>query len=237
MKTVSFICCRAGSKGLPGKNAKSFLGVPLIQRTIMQSNTCSFIHKTYVSTDCPSLSSMAKEAGASVPFLRPMELARDDSSELDSWKHMASFLLDNGELEEDDFAVILPVTSPLRLVSDIDQAIRHAQSGNFDLVIGVSAAQKNPFFNMVVQNEEGLFSVVSKPDAPISRRQDCVPVFDITTFFYVQKVSRILKIEHVLEGKVGGVIVPRRRSIDIDDLFDFEIAELIAERDGLNDDS
>ncbi|SVA92983.1 uncharacterized protein METZ01_LOCUS145837, partial [marine metagenome] len=89
---VALICARGGSKGLPGKNLKILDGDPLIVRAINQTKQIERIERVLVSTDCEDIAEVATSAGAEVPFMRPSELAEDDSPEWEVWRHTVKYL-------------------------------------------------------------------------------------------------------------------------------------------------
>ena len=79
MKYIALICARGGSKGLPGKNIKLLNGIPLIGWSIKAALQTERISRVIVSTDSLDIAKVAKEYGAEVPFIRPKELAEDNS--------------------------------------------------------------------------------------------------------------------------------------------------------------
>ena len=87
MKSVAFIFARGGSKGLPGKNIRPLAGKPLIAWSIEHALAVSRIDSVIVSTDSLEIATVAREYGAAVPFLRPVELSGDDCSEWLAWRH------------------------------------------------------------------------------------------------------------------------------------------------------
>ena len=223
-KHTAFIFARGGSKGLPDKNILEIGGVPLIAWSIKHAKSCSSIERVIVSTDSEKIKTVALEYGADVPFMRPVELATDTASELDAWRHAIK------ELERIDGAypeiiISLPATSPLRIPSDIDRALERYSEGDVDVVIGVTPAHRNPYFNMVSIDNDNHVHVIGGQAGKIIRRQDAPEVFDITTIVYVAKTEYILKCGSLFSGSVGAILIPNERAIDIDSQFDFDIAE------------
>lgn len=119
---LALIPARGGSKGLPNKNILECAGKPLIQWTISAALDVNLIDDVLVSTDSVEIAEIAKRAGASVPFLRPKELATDDSSIVDSIKHAWKNHLDSRGRRY-DYVVLLQPTSPLRTAAHIKNAI------------------------------------------------------------------------------------------------------------------
>jgi CMP-N-acetylneuraminic acid synthetase len=225
-KHTAFIFARGGSKGLPDKNILEIGGVPLIAWSIKHAKSCSSIERVIVSTDSEKIKSVALEYGADVPFMRPAELATDTASEIDAWRHAIK------ELERIDGAypeiiISLPATSPLRIPSDIDRALERYSEGDVDVVIGVTPAHRNPYFNMVNFDNNRHVHIVGNQISGIERRQDAPEVFDITTVVYIANSSYVLNSASLFTGRVGAIHIPQERSIDIDTPYDFAVAKLM----------
>ena len=224
MSCIAGIFARGGSKGLPGKNIKTFHGKPLIAWSIECALSVPRIDRVIVSTDSPEIAQIALEYGADVPFLRPQSLATDDSPELLSWQHLLRFVETEQKLLPDLF-LSLPATSPLRLISHVERCIDTLLSGDFDSVITVSDAYRNPFFNMVQEDRQKTVRLVSKLPSTIYRRQDAPKVYDVSTIAYAASPKFVLNNISLFSGRMGFVTVPRERSIDIDTILDFQLAE------------
>lgn len=228
MKTVAFIFARGGSKGLLGKNVLPLCGKPMIAWSIAHAKAVERIERVIVSTDDEAIATVAREYGAETPFLRPAELARDDSPEWLAWRHALIYLQENGGLP--DAMVSVPVTAPLREPTDIERCLDVFETGDADVVVTVSEAHRSPYFNMVRQNEDGTVGLVIAPAAKVVRRQDVPAVFDMATVAYVAAPHFVLTREAMFEGRVRAVSVPAERAIDIDTLLDFQIAECLMKR-------
>jgi len=226
--TTAFIFARGGSKGLPGKNIKPLAGKPLIGWAIEQALAVPQIGRVIVSTDDPAISDVAKAFGALVPFIRPDSLAGDTSSEWDAWRHALNFLQDQEGKLPDPF-VSVPATSPLRLPLDIESCIELYAEGDSDMVIAVTEAHRNPWFNMVRTREDGTVVPVIAGEGVV-RRQDAPEVHDITTLAYVANPHYVLKKRGLFTGRVRAAVVPVERSIDIDTQYDFDIANYLMEK-------
>jgi len=229
MDFVAFIFARGGSKGLPDKNIKILAGKPLIAWSIEHAKSIPLIRRVIVSTDSKRIAEVAREFGAEVPFLRPSELAQDDSPEWASWQHAVQFLSETEGMMPDGM-VSIPCTSPLRSVLDIENCLLEFKNNKPDAVITVSDAHRNPWFNMVKLSPEGYSELVIPPNDNIFRRQDAPHVFDMTTVAYVVKPSFILSNTSIFSGQVRAVKVPLDRAMDIDTQFDFDIAEFLMNR-------
>jgi N-acylneuraminate cytidylyltransferase len=224
MKTVAFIFARGGSKGLPGKNIRPLGGKPLIAWSIEHARAVPRIERVIVSTDSDEIAKVARQYGAEVPFMRPEELARDDSPEWLAWRHALNYLIEaEGSLPE--LMVSIPATAPLRLPLDIENCLDEYQKGKADMVISVTDAHRSPYFNMVKENADGTVALVMPPTAALTRRQDAPSVYDMTTVAYVVQPEFVLMHQSHFEGRVRAVHVPLERAIDIDTLMDFKMAE------------
>jgi N-acylneuraminate cytidylyltransferase len=230
MKTVAFIFARSGSKGLPNKNRKLFAGKPLIAYSIEQALATKRIERVIVSTDSNEIAKVALDFGAEVPFLRPYKLATDDSPEWLSWRHGLEYLrTSTGSLPQ--VMVSLPPTAPLRNNQDIENCLDEFEKGDSDVVITVTDARRNPYFNMVKTNMDGSVSLVNNMKTRMSRRQEAPKLYDVTTICYVAKPDFVLDHNSIFEGKVKSVYIPIDRSIDIDSLLDFQIAEFLKNKE------
>ncbi len=231
MNIVAFIFARGGSKGLPGKNIRLLGGKPLIGWSIAHALSVQHIDRVIVSTDSENIASIARGYGAEVPFIRPAELAQDESPEWLAWRHALNYLQEStGALPS--IMVSVPATAPLRLPEDIENCINLYKKGGADMVITITESHRNPYFNMVKANSDGTFGLVNIPDSTIARRQDAPKVFDMATVCYVANPNFIMNYDSHFEGRVKAVNIPPDRAIDIDNLLDFHIAEKLFELRG-----
>ena len=220
------ICCRGGSKGVPGKNLKLLDGIPLIGHTILQALESKLIDRLIVSTDSEEIAEVARSFGADVPFLRPSELAQDTSSKWPVFIHALEFVENLGENIE--YLVDMDVTVPLKSTGDIDNAISLALSRkDVDVVITGYEPERNPYFNMMEIQEDGYAHIVKKSSKPIVRRQDAPIVYSLSPAAYVVKKSALYEYEHWSKAKCLISPMPRERAIDIDSQLDFQLIEFI----------
>lgn len=222
-KIVAFIFARGGSKGLPNKNILEIGGIPLIGHAIIHAKEAG-IDNVYVSSDSDRILEVAEKYGAKL-IKRPDELANDTASEIDAWRHAINYL---NEKTTFDIFVSVPCTAPLRCSEDITKSI-HLLDEKTDLVITVTEANRNPYFNMVKIDKDGNCKIVLE-GINSSRRQDAPKIYDVTTVAYVSRPNYILSTNQLMSGRVKAHIVPKERSIDIDDTTDFIFAESIYER-------
>lgn len=231
---VAMIFARGGSKGLPGKNVKPLLGKPLIGWAIEQALAVPRVRRVIVSTDSHEIAKVALQFRAEVPFLRPSELALDESPEWLAWRHALRFIKEEeGKLPDAMLAV--PTTAPLRLAADLEKCLDEFEKQDSDVVITVSESHRNPYFNMVAMNSDGTVKLVAGNGTSVKRRQDAPIVYDIETVAYVVRPDFVMEQNGLFGGSVRAVVVPKERAIDIDTIHDFEIAEFFMQKRLQND--
>lgn len=224
MRNFAFIFARGGSKGLPGKNIKPLAGKPLLQYSIDTALASGLIEQVFVSTDDQAIAQIAVKGGATL-IERPAELATDESPEWLSWRHAVEWATEHYGVF--DGFVSLPATSPLRSQEDVEAAILKRQTENADICIAITPASRSPYFNMVKYNKASFVELVNKPEGEVTRRQDAPKVFDITTVVYATTPQFVLNNYGLFSGQVTSIEVPKARAVDIDDIYDFRLAEAI----------
>ena len=226
MEVVALICARGGSKGLPGKNIRPLAGRPLIAWAIAKAAAVPRIGRIIVSTDSEQIATAAREAGAEVPFMRPAELARDDSPEWLAWRHALTYLKESSGAYPDAL-IAVPATAPLRLSADLERCLDEFQESGADIVFTVTEARRNPYFSMVKCDPDGTVGLVIPPQGAVFRRQQAPVVYDITPVAYVARPEYVMTRTGLFEGRARIVQVPPERAVDIDTLLDFKIAECL----------
>lgn len=224
---LATICCRGGSKGVPGKNIKLLKGKPLIAYTIEAAKGCKYIDELIVSTDSDAIADVARQYSARVPFMRPDDLAQDTSSKWPVFIHaVEAFEKITGR--QVDYLVDLDVTVPLKQPGDIDGAIALAMDNKeVDVVITGYEPERNPYFNMMEIGKDGYAHIVKTSEKPIVRRQDAPLVYSLTPAAYVVKRSALYQYEHWSKAKCKIHPIPRERAVDIDTEIDFKIVEFL----------
>lgn len=224
MGIVALICARGGSKGVPGKNLKALGGRPLVGWSVAHAQAVARVDRVIVSTDSPAIAEAARAAGAEVPFWRPAELATDQSAEWLVWRHALSYLRSESGAYP-DVLMVVPPTAPLREPSDLERCLDEYARGAVDVVVTVTEAHRNPYFNMVQTGSDGYATLVCARDGSVARRQEAPVVYDMTTVCYVARPAFVIDQPGIFSGRVRAVIVPPERALDIDSLLDFQIAE------------
>lgn len=225
MTTYGFIFARGGSKGVPGKNIRELCGKPLIAYAIETALATGRIDRIIVSTDSEEIASVGKKYGADVPFLRPAELAGDDSPEWLSWRHAVQFLRDAGE--KFDVFVSLPTTAPLRSPDDVVRSLDEYARGKCDSVIGCCEPTHSPYFNMITIDDDGYAHMAMQQGNIPTRRQNAPRVYAMAPIAYVLSPDFIMRENSLWAGRVSAVEVARENAVDIDEPLDFEFAEFL----------
>lgn len=229
MEVVALICVRGGSKGLPGKNIRPLGGRPLIAWSIAHALGVQRVARVIVSTDSEEIAAVARAAGAEVPFMRPIELAQDTSPEWHVWRHALTYLFES-DGRYPDALLVVPATAPLRSQVDLEHCLNEYANDAADMVITVTDAHRSPYFNMVRHKDDGTVGLVIPPEGSVTRRQDAPAVYDMTTVAYVARPQFVMTRNGMFEGRVRAVHVPTERALDIDTLFDFNLAEYLLSR-------
>lgn len=223
MKIYGFIFARAGSKGLRNKNIKKFVNKPLIEHTFEFARKINIFDKVFISSDSENIRNLGKKYGI-LPIKRPKILAKDNSNEWQSWEHAIKLL--NKRNDNFDIFVSMPCTSPIKIKSDITKSILKLKN-NVDIVLSASETTRHPKFNMIKLNKSGFAKIYQKTKKKYFRRQDLDKIYNLTTTSYVCRPEYILKNTNIFDGKVKINLIPEFRSTDIDNLFDFKIAEYL----------
>lgn len=218
-QVLALIPARGGSKGIPGKNIKELAGKPLITHTIEAARSCLCLDDVLVSTDSEEIAETARKFGAWVPFLRPEKLANDTAKTIDAVLYTLHRLAKEGK--EYEYVVLLQPTSPLRSGEDIEGAIKLALETGED-VVAVSEVTDSPILMRTCDNRGKLTPLLS--GSSTVRRQDMPVYYRVNGSIYVNKVSSLTE-ETSLNDNPIGYIMPRERSVDIDESVDFAVAE------------
>ena len=224
---LAIVPARGGSKGLPRKNLLPLAGKPLICWTIEQARAAASLDRVIVSTDDAEIAAVAREAGAAVPFMRPAELAGDDTPDLPVLAHALAWLSEHEGLDP-DVVVWLRPTSPLRTASDIDATVELLETRSARCVRSVCLTEHHPAWMYTMSGEElELFEV---PCGPYLRRQDLPAVYRPNGAVDVIRRDAVPGEGALFVTPALGYVMPHERSVDIDDAVDFDLAGLLLER-------
>jgi len=223
-RVLCVIPARGGSKGLPDKNIKELAGKPLIAYTIEQAKQSQYSDKVIVSTDSPKIAEVSQQFGAKVPFIRPAELATDEVGSMGVLLHALEWLeIQKGDVF--DIVVLLQATSPLRNTEDIDNCISVLVEREADSIFSVVETHANPYFTLIEREVNGKLKPVKNGIFPT--RQSVPSVFAINGAVYVWWTDVLQQQKRTLLPGSEIYIMPKERSVDIDDLIDFKMAEFL----------
>jgi CMP-N,N'-diacetyllegionaminic acid synthase len=215
---LGIITARGGSKGLPGKNIIPLSGKPLISYSIEAGKASRYIDRLILSSDDAEIIRVAKEYGCEVPFVRPRELAKDDTPGIDPILHAIATLP-----EKYDYTVLLQPTSPLRIAEDIDGALEKCVSGH-PACVSMCEPDKSPFWMYFLAENEKLTPIL---ETKAFRRQDLPKAFVLNGAVYVAETSYLIEHRTFITGDTVAYVMPKLRSLDIDDAADVKLCEVI----------
>jgi len=225
-KILAIIPARGGSKGLPGKNIKEIAGLPLIVWTIKNALAADIIDNIVVSTDCEEIAKISIDSGASVPFLRPEELARDSSPSIDAITYTINELAKQGKSY--DIVALLEPTSPLRKKEDLNNAlssfIDNYEEHNSVCSVG-EIHLESPFITKTIVGNK--LQDLVKHENIITQRQDYPLAFFPYGVIYASKIEYVLNNNKVYDSQSMPYLIERWQNYEIDDVFDFLCVESI----------
>jgi len=222
---IAIITARGGSKGIPGKNIKTLGGKPLIAWTIEAAIKSRRLKRVIVSTDGKDIARVCRQYGAEVPFLRPPELARDDSSHLEVMEHAIRWLTEH-EGVQPEYVLLLQPTSPFRTEMDINAALDLATKRQADAVISVSPVASHPYWTKRIMDDGTLADFVPLPLRSL-RRQDLPPAYVLNGAIYLIRTASLLRDRKLVPKNAVAYIMPPERSLDVDTPWDWHVAELL----------
>ncbi|MDT0554152.1 acylneuraminate cytidylyltransferase family protein [Urechidicola vernalis] len=237
MNLLITICARGGSKGIPQKNIKLLNGIPLIfyslNTAIKFSTLSDFNVDIVLSTDSKQILNLVKQKynQIDIDYIRPEYLATDTVGKIDVIKDVYSYSEEKNNLRY-DYILDLDVTSPLRTILDLENALRIIETKKEAYnIFSVSPSSRNPYFNMVEENREGYFEVCKKGD--FFTRQSTPKVFDMNASFYIyrrnffeEKITKSTTVRSLIYE------VPHL-CFDLDEEIDFEFMSYLLENDKL----
>lgn len=231
---LAIIPARGGSKGLPGKNIKELCGKPLIAWSIEAGLGSKYIDEVMVTTDSEEIARIARAFDASVPFLRPAELASDTSTSFDAIRHSINFY----EIDlhkKFDYIVMLEPTSPLREKSDIDKSIEQLLSNTqASAIVGICKTEsQHPAF-LANKNDNNFLVGYENQDMKVLRRQEISDVYFFEGSVYVSHTKTLINMKTFYHERTLGYEVPKWKSLEIDDLDDFIMVEALMKYKGYN---
>lgn len=223
-RVLALIPARGGSKRLSGKNIRRLAGAPLIAWSVQAARKSRYIDRVVVSTDDPDIRDAAVAAGAEAPFLRPADLSGDEADSTDVVIHAL------GRLEDAfDWLVLLQPTSPLRLAEDIDGCLSLASRSGAVSALSVTRLERPAELLFRWGDSGTLTGLTGGGLAAIHgrRSQDQAPVLVLNGAVYAVSVPWLRRTGRLFDDATLAYEMPQNRSVDIDTIIDFRLAELL----------
>lgn len=216
MRVLGLIPARSGSKGVKDKNIREFRGKPLIAHSIESALRSGVCDEVFVCTDSEKYASIAREYGASVPFLRSEESARDESKSIECVLEALERYKERGE--EFDVLILLQPTSPLRNEVHIKEAYEKFVRFGCEDLASVCESVENPLFMRKIVGErlENLLPLSSSV-----RRQDLQKCYVLNGAIYINAISKLNESTSFNDNPLS-YVMRREESLDIDEEGDFE---------------
>ena len=226
LKVLGIIPARGGSKGIPGKNIKKLHGKPLIFYTINEVKKSKFLDFVVVSTEDKKIEKITQKYGV-VVVKRPKKLSTDSSTSISVLKH-AIINLKKTKKFIPDIIVVLQPTSPLRNAADIDGAIKKFLHLKCDSVISMTKVSSLPYW--IYELRGNIAKNIIKKPKKIHRRQDSQKFYQINGAVYVTSKNMIMNHNTIFGKKISAYIMPQERSVDLDTMIDFKLAEILMKK-------
>jgi len=236
-EVLAVIPARGGSKGIPRKNIRDFAGYPLIAYSIIAATQSKMVTRTIVSTDDEEIAAVARQYGAETPFLRPLEHAQDNTTDLPVFQHALQWLEEN-EGYVPDVVVQLRPTSPVRPPACVDDAVNTLLAHpDVDSVRGVVEAGQCPYKMWLIDNARGymtpLLGVEGVREAYNAPRQQLPTAYWQTGHIDAIRPHAILK-QNSMSGRIiMPLVIDPHYTVDIDNLRDWQQAEWLVREGGL----
>ena len=218
---LGVIPARGGSKGVKRKNIRRIAGKPLIAWTIDEAKKSKYIDRLILSSEDPEIISVGQEWGCEVPFVRPEELAKDDTPGVDPVLHALERLP-----EKYEYVLLLQPTSPLRLVDDIDGCLELCLDRHAPACVSVTEPDKSPYWMYRLDEGGHLISLLAQ-ESTVGYRQGLPKVYVLNGAVYVAQSSWLKGQRTFLSPETIAYIMPKERSIDIDTQIDIDICEYL----------
>jgi len=224
LKVLGIIPARGGSKGIPRKNIKDLCGKPLLAYTVESALASSRLTRTILSTEDEEIAGIGKQLGVDVPFMRPIELASDDATSFEVVLHAVTELEKQNEFY--DAVCLLQPTSPLRTSKEIDDCIDMLETTGADSVLSVLPVpyEYNPLW-VFLPSRNGDLKLVNGQTEPVSRRQDLPKALHREGSVYVTRRDVLFRHGTLYGSIIRGYTVSHDRSVNIDSLDDWYLAE------------
>ena len=224
---LALIPARGGSKGLPRKNIRPLAGKPLIAWTIDAALQSDCFERIMVNTDDPEIASIASQFGAEIPFLRPPELATDESKGIDMIYHTMYWFEARGK--QFDLLVLLQPTSPLRSGSDIRAALNLLGEKDAGSIVSVCKCEHSPLWMNTLGDDLSMKNFLPREAVNVNR-QELRQFYRLNGAIYIAEWQYLKENNGFFGAQTYAYIMPQERSVDIDSQLDLDFVELLLNR-------
>jgi CMP-N,N'-diacetyllegionaminic acid synthase len=220
------VTARGGSKGIPRKNIRSLCGKPLLQYTAEAALGSRRLSRVILSTEDEEIADVGRRCGLEVPFLRPRELAGDDTPTVPVLQDVVRRLEQANSDEPYDAILTLQPTNPLRRTEDIDGAITLLEQSRANSVISfVEVGEKHPARMKLIDSQGRVSDPPFAEQFEGQRRQDLPKLYLREGSIYLTRRSVLMDLNSLKGQDCRAWIIPRERACNIDDPFDLFLAE------------
>lgn len=223
-KILGLVPARGGSKRLLNKNIKPLAGKPLIAWTIEYAKKSKYMDSVFVSSDSKKILDISRNYGVNTPFLRPKELASDKAKTIDVILHVLDCISKNND--NYDILVLLQPTSPLRTGSDIDKAIKFFFKKDARAIISVCKSNHKPSWTNILPKNGNMGEFLDNGILK-KNKSEFNNYYSLNGAIYIADCDYLLKRKSFFGKESFAYVMPRKKSIDIDDELDFRLAEFL----------
>jgi CMP-N-acetylneuraminic acid synthetase len=225
---LAIVPARGGSKGVPRKNVSELTaGRTLLHYVADAARQAARVSKVVLSTDDEEIARVGRQAGLEVPFMRPRELAADDTPMLPVLRHAIDQVSAGGWTPE--YVVLLQPTSPLRRGKHIDDALSLLMTSGADSVVTVVEVPKHLSPDYVMKIEDGVLHPFLPEGAALTRRQDVRPAFYRDGTVYAFRRDTIERFGSIYGERCLPLVIDASESLSIDTPEDWAEAKRILE--------
>ncbi len=221
MKKIAIITARGGSKRIPYKNIKDFLGKPILAYSIEAAIASNEFDEVMVSTDDEKIDEIAKQYGAKVPFYRSEKTSGDFATTNDVLLEVIDEYEKRGEIF--DMGVCIYPTAPFVTGEKIKNAVKTLEESDADTLIPVVQFSYPPKRSMVIRDGKLIFA---HPEFIDSRSQDLESEYHDVGQFYCFKIEAYKKNKKLMLGNILPMVIDETEVQDIDNESDWKIAEI-----------
>lgn len=219
-KVLAIIPARGGSKGVPRKNIRTIAGKPLIAWTIEEAKKSKYIDRLILSSEDKEIMNIASQWGCEVPFVRPLQLAQDETPGIEPVLHALKMLPGY------DYVVLLQPTSPLRTAEDIDRCIETCLAGDANACVSVTEPDKSPYWMYELNEKHQMRPLLNTGDI-LTQRQILPKVYALNGAVYVARCEWLMTNKTFVTNETVAYVMPKERSLDIDCEIDMKMLEVM----------